>query len=135
MTQKHGVKVYDYRTDEEKAQPLDVSRWQLSPWAKWAAAESCGSVFEHECKPHVDRDMWAYGGRCMLIGTISMTGIDWRQTLTAVNVGLHAQPCNLPEDICRGHDDAVPSQSERHKRSLANIAAARGVLGYVDEPA
>lgn len=86
MTQKHGVKVYDYRTDEEKAQPLDVSRWQLSPWAKWVAAESCGSVFEHNCKPHVDREMWAYGGRCRLIGTISMAGIDWRRTLTAVNV-------------------------------------------------
>lgn len=104
---KHGVEVYPHVV--EKAQPLDVSRWQLSPWAKRIAAESCGSVFEYECQPHVDRETWAYGGRCRLIGTINMAGIDWRRTLTAVNAEQQPQPwctdCNLPLDICRGHDN------------------------------
>lgn len=87
---RHGCDVYPYVV--EKAQPLDVSRWQLSPWAKRIAAESCGSVFEYECQPHVDRETWAYGGRCRLIGTINMAGIDWRRTLTAVNAEQQPTP-------------------------------------------
>jgi len=138
---KQGVTVYDYRTQEERAQPLDVSRWQLSPWAKWVAViDSSGEVWEYEDEPHIAVAMWHWGdgSRAQCIDTINMAGIDWRLTLTAVNVGLHAtdargilqsqevpavnveqqpaQPwctgCNLPEDICRGHDVPAPASTD-----------------------
>lgn len=112
MTQKHGVEVYDYRTQEEKAQPLDLSRWQLSPWTKWVAViDNSGEVWEYEDEPRIAVAMWHWGdgSRAQCIDTIDLTGIDWRLTLTPVS---QAQPepqpwcaqCNLPEEICRGHD-------------------------------
>jgi hypothetical protein len=153
---KHGVTVYPH-VAEPQAQPLDLSPWTLSPWAKWVAADADGYVDEYECKPHTDREMWAYGGRCKIVGRIDMTGIDWRQTLTPVNQadtieaarcilsGLtggessevvqrrlwgyedDAQPwceqCNLPLDICRGHDDGAQSSDWMQAHIAAEVAA------------
>ncbi len=149
---RHGVTVKDYRTDEEKAQPLDVSQWQLSPWAKWVAADADGTVWEFDKKVTERLFAWIILddiGKASYVGHINMAGIDWRRTLTAVNVEpargilpgltgidwrqtltpvpaqhsdfmqahiatevavIDAQPqtwcarCNLPDDICRGHD-------------------------------
>lgn len=77
----------------EKAQPLDVSRWRLSPWAKWVAADASGDIFEFSVKPEPQeqRRIWVYNDpncdeQYQHIGTIRMAGIDWRKTLTAVNV-------------------------------------------------
>jgi hypothetical protein len=74
---------------EPKAQALDVIRWQLSPWAKWVAViDDTGEVWEYEDEPHIAVAMWHWGdgSRAQCIGTINMAGIDWRRTLTAVNV-------------------------------------------------
>lgn len=99
--------------NQAPAQPLDVSQWQLSPWAKWVAADADGNVNEYGDKPAtVGAYFWSnqYKTAYNYLGNIDLTGIDWRQTLTAVN---QEQPwrerCNLSEDICRGHDDPVPT--------------------------
>lgn len=154
-----NLKAYVDR-QQPKAYPLDVSRWQLSLWAKWVAViDNSGEVWEYEDEPHIAVAMWHWGNgsRAQCIGTIDMTGVDWRQTLTPVNQeqqaqnerhnitlrnieaargilsGLtggepsevvqrrlrgyedDAQPwcerCNLPEDICRGHDDPITQPS------------------------
>jgi len=120
MTQKHGCDVYPHVV--EKAQPLDVSRWQLSRWARWVAADDGGDVWEYKSQPvilagnHIKR-WWPGDGWAKAIGTIDITGIDWRRTLTPVNqaqpepqaTATDAQPwcarCNLPDDVCRGHEE------------------------------
>lgn len=104
-------------TPEPKAQPLDVSRWQLSPWAKWVAADEDGVVYMYEnCPTTYNNGMWGLWratGISTRCGCIDLAGIDWRLTLTPVNQEQPAQPwctdCNLPEDICRGCYDTVPS--------------------------
>lgn len=95
---------------QPKAQPLDVSQWQLSPWAKWVAADAHGEVWQYQFEPVLARNVWgAQCGRFIFIGYIDMTGIDWRKTLTPVNQEQQAQ-------------------NERHNITLRNIDAARGVL-------
>jgi hypothetical protein len=119
---RHGCDVYPYVV--EKAQPLDVSRFNVPDWAQWVAADSDGFVFPYEERPSVSRDCWSNTGdrQVTCIGTISMDGIDWRRTLTAVNVEPQPQPwceqCNLPEDICRGHDDATRRRVVRTGSSM-----------------
>ena len=104
-----GVTVYPHVV--EKAQPLDVSRFNVPDWARWVAADSYGNVFSYSRRPsNDDGTAWVIQGYTysMFIATINMVGIDWRSTLTAVNVE-QPQPwcerCNLPEDICRGHEE------------------------------
>lgn len=81
----------DYRTADERAglQPLDVRQWALEPWAKWVAADSMGLVWQYEIQPERLDYVWDsdYDSRISIlrVGTIDMTGIDWRQTLTPVN--------------------------------------------------
>ena len=154
-----GVTVYDYRTQEEKAQPLDVSAFDVPKWAKWIAADKAGHVYPYCTEPVCGNYSWIcheseiyINNASNKIDTINMTGIDWRRTLTAVNVGLHAtdargilqsqevpavnveqqpaQPwceqCGLPEDICRGHD--APAQCDRGNAALVAVEAAGSVL-------
>ena len=145
-----GVTVKDCRTPEEKAQPLDVNNLAAPAWARWIAADYDGKVWAYENCPAFSGDgMWHIHGWKSHLDTIDMIGIDWRRTLTPVNVEpargilpgltgidwrqtltpvpaqhsdfmqahiatevavIDAQPqtwcarCNLPDDICRGHD-------------------------------
>ena len=118
---------------------LDVSAFDVPAWARWVAANGSGAVWAYREKPTPDKHskwwlrMHVQMGDVVYLCTIDMTGIDWRRTLTPVNIGLHAtaarraslnlsisssvhsqppQPwcerCGLLEDICRGHDDAIP---------------------------
>ncbi len=125
-----GVTVYPHVV--EKAQPLDVSRFNVPDWARWVAADSYGNVFSYSRRPsNDDGTAWVIQGYTysMFIATINMVGIDWRSTLTAVNVE-QPQPwcerCNLPEDICRGHD--APAQCDRGNAALVAVEAAGSVL-------
>jgi len=120
---------------EPKAQPLDVSRFNVPAWARWIAADENGLVCaydEHEPREGINalrEGVYFTGGRYESIGAINMHGIDWRQTLTPVPAqpsdwmqahiaaevaAIDAQPqtwcekCNLPDDICRGHDEPAP---------------------------
>ncbi len=105
-----GVTVKDCRTPEEKAQPLDVNNLAAPAWARWIAADYDGKVWAYENCPAFSGDgMWHIHGWKSHLDTIDMIGIDWRRTLTPVNVEqptqLWCEQCNLPEDICRGHDN------------------------------
>lgn len=89
---RHGLPLMDYRTTEEKAglQPLDASRFSLSPWARWIAMDSNGKIYEYADIPRPSEGRWFTADECEQIGRIDdTTGIDWRQTLTPVN---HAAP-------------------------------------------
>ena len=105
-----GVTVKDCRTPEEKAQPLDVNNLAAPAWARWIAADYDGKVWAYENCPAFSGDgMWHIHGWKSHLDTIDMIGIDWRRTLTPVNVEqptqLWCERCNLPEDICRGHEE------------------------------
>lgn len=91
---RQGVTVYPHVV-EPKAQPLDVSRFTLSPWARWVAMiDDTGEVWEFEQRPfyRLGETEWTWPPRAQAqcIGTIDPTGIDWRETLTAVNQTQHS---------------------------------------------
>jgi len=103
---RHGCDVYPHVV--EKAQPLDVSAFDVPSAARWISADRDGSVYPYSERPSMDESdaMWKYSSShemfdalVFCLGTINMTGIDWRRTLTAVNVGLHAQPSPAAETI------------------------------------
>lgn len=147
-----GVTVYPHVV--ERAQPLDVSAFDVPAVAKWIAADADGEVYPYSEKPYPHKGFggggrWGYSSGELFdsnkfkLDTISMAGIDWRQTLTPVIVGLHAtdargilqsqevpavnveqqpaQPwcaqCGLPEDICRGHEEPVTVVNKDQPRS------------------
>lgn len=95
---RQGVRVYGYRTPEKKAQPLDVSRWRLLPTTRFVAADGDGTVYQYIDLPTTwsDSDIWH--GEGTFVATIGMDGIDWTQTLTAVNVTTPA-PTAQPDRI------------------------------------
>lgn len=115
-----GVAVYDYRTQEEKAQPLDVSLFTVPDWARYIAADANRSVFAYEQRPEQSRirNDWILidDSDCRLqrIGTIDLSGIDWRKTLTAVN----QEHPHVIED-----DGVVVTWDERNKRYVATMQA------------
>lgn len=87
-----GVTVYPHVV--EKAQPLDVSRFTLSPWARWLAMDENGYVWEYQQRPFYRQDgtAWVWPPRAQFrnLGRIDTAGIDWRETLTAVNQTQHS---------------------------------------------
>lgn len=107
----------------EPAQPLDVSRLAVPDWARWTAADSYGHVFAYSHRPsNEDGTAWTTHNYtyCMFIGIIDMTGIDWRRTLTPVQpTQPWCEQCNLPLDICRGHDEHLRA----HGRLPVNVLA------------
>lgn len=130
---KHGVTVYPHVT-EPKAQPLDVSRFNVPAWARWIAADKSGHIYPYSAEPVCGKYSWIchegeiYINASNKLGTIDLTDIDWRLTLTPVPsqpsdwmqahiaaevAAIDAQPwcerCNLPDDICRGHDEPAPT--------------------------
>ena len=94
-----GVTVYPHVV-EPKAQPLDVSRFTLSPWARWVAMDENGYVWEYQQRPFYRQDgtAWVWPPRAQFrnLGRIDPAGIDWRETLTAVNQ-------EQPSDWMRAH--------------------------------
>jgi len=85
---------------EPKAQPLDVSQFALSPWARWVAMDENGYVWEYDLRPFYRQGetMWVWPPRAQSrnLGRIDTAGIDWRETLTAVNQ-------EQPSDWMRAH--------------------------------
>ena len=141
---KHGCDVYPHVVG--KAQPLDVSRWQLPPWAKWVAADADGIVYAYENCPTIYSDgVWRADGMSSRCCAISMAGIDWRRTLTPVNQSqpepqadtIDAAPwcaqCNLPEDICRGHDVPAPASTDATAPAVQISIHAAALPGDVAE--
>jgi len=135
---RHGVTVKDYRTDEEKAQPLSCAKCQREitdpeddDYHMWrggvcycaACCPGCG-----ECKRElesllprieklIDKDPDVGTPDAMILASLveRAQGIERRLYPHVVEP---AQPwcaqCNLPEDICRGHDDPVTVVGKDH---------------------
>lgn len=75
---------------EPKAQPLDVSLFSVPAWARWIAADEAGHIYPYSAEPVCGKYSWIcheseiYINASNKLGTINLTGIDWRQTLTPV---------------------------------------------------
>lgn len=84
-----GCQVYPHVT-EAKAK-IDVSLFDIAPWARWVAVDASGAVWQYSVKPIQSFRIWRLeddaddSASGSFLGHISMTGIDWTQTLTPVN--------------------------------------------------
>lgn len=110
-----GVRVYDYRTDDErcepKAQPLDVSQFDVPEWAKWLAMDEDGNVSAYASKPTLGDFVWFGKEYSWRAGVLKSSKIDWRQTLTPVNQVTPTQPAYLAaRGILKGCFDDEPSE-------------------------
>lgn len=149
---KHGVSVYPHVVErqaetltQQGAQPLDVSRFTLSPWAKWIAADEDGEVWEYSKEPPCDKYGWgmpAHPFEMSRVGKVNPLGANWRQTLTPVNQVARTEPApylaargclagilngERSEVVQRrmrgyGDDDAVPVQESDVKPTTIDIA-------------
>lgn len=64
---------------------LDLSKFTIPPGAKWAAADSTGTVYAYEDVPYRAAVMWIdAGGNCWHIGEVDPATINWRDSLTPV---------------------------------------------------
>jgi hypothetical protein len=83
-----GVAVYPHVV--EKAHLLDVGAFVVPKWARWIAANESGAVWAYGEKPFTSSiaKWWIlrHATMALYLDTIDMTGIDWRRTLTAVNI-------------------------------------------------
>jgi hypothetical protein len=121
-----------------RQQPLDVSQFNVPSWAKWVAADENGIVRAYAEEPIADILIWDADGLHQSLRRIDMTGIDWRSTLTPVNVEQkQAQKwcaqCNLPEDICRGHDVPAPASTDATAPAVQISIHAAALPGDVAE--
>lgn len=64
---------------------FDVSRFTLSPWARWIAADENGMWHEYDKEPEIAIDHWLPTGQWGILGKSDLRWVHWSQTLTAVN--------------------------------------------------